>query len=345
MPENNSSVFRKPFLKQEQDLHQFTEAKTNAIFMYFFSRAYESFTSRLTPTGTGDPRMFRRMPEYLFNAGPFVVFDRDLSGQVITPPAGANFHAWLCGATGPIDEYGYPASYIAYSANGQSEQGEPDLSEPKEGDKNRVKLSEGEFVLFRPNRLQVPVGRIILPILRRMTTTIRSIDNVTAKRGLSLFGTPDSVAESAVNDAAGAVESGESIRCLKSVDVGTASIKRLDLFGEAGLPISDLWESFRHFEAMLWETIGENAVAFEKKERLNIPEVESNNERIAHGIYGVARAEMEFALAQCREKWGVDWRLPEPEPIPDPAPDQDPEPDPNPDPNKTDDGTEGGNNE
>ena len=341
MPDNDSSVFRKPFLKQEAILKQYSHARTNAIFMYFFSRAYESFTSRLTPVGTGDPRMFRRMPEYLFNVGPFAVFDRDLSGQVIEPPEGPNFHAWLVGGVGGIDEYGYPTSYVAYSANGQNEQGEPDLTEPKEGDKNRVKLSDGEFVLFRPNRLQIPVGRIIIPIIRRMTQTIRSIDNVTGKRGLSLFGTPDSIAESAVNTAATSVEAGDSIKCLKSVDVGTAQIKRLDLFGEAGLPLSDLWESYRHFESLLWETIGENVVSFEKKERLNVPEVESNNERIAHGIYGVARAEMEASLELCRQKWGVDWHLPEPEPETAPAPG----PDQTEDPEKTDEGTEGGNEE
>ena len=140
---NESSVFRKPFIKQSEFLNQFTEAHTNAVFMHFFARAYESFMARLTPVGNGDPRMFRRMPEYLFNVGSFVVFERDLTGQVINPPEGKQFHAWLCGQTGPIDEYGYPTSYIAYSANGQSEQGEPDLSEPTDGDKDRVKLSDG----------------------------------------------------------------------------------------------------------------------------------------------------------------------------------------------------------
>lgn len=341
MPENTASVFRKPFLKQEADLQQFTEARSNAIFLYFYARTYESFTSRLTPVGTGNPRMFRIMPEYLFNVGNFGIFEREFPDQVLTPPAGANFHAWLCGGVGPIDEYGDATGYIAYSANGLTEYGEPDLSPVKDGETKRAYVDAGDIVLFRANRLQLPVGRIILPIIRRMAQTIRSIDNVTGKRGLSLFGTPDGIAESAVNDAAKAVENGDAIKCLKSVDVGTAQIKRLDLFGEAGLPLADLWESYRHFETLLWETIGENVVSFEKKERLNIPEVESNDERIAHGIFGVARAEMERSLALCREKWGVDWHLPEPEKVPDPEPD----PDRTEDTDKTDEGTEGGTEE
>ena len=67
----------------------------------------------------------------------------------------------------------------------------------------------------------------------------------------------------------------------------------------------------------MWETAGENSVEFEKKERLVTGEVEANDERRENSIFGVCRQNMVEQLAVCREKWGVDWRLPEPEPKPD----------------------------
>ena len=297
------SVFSKPFEEQEKYLHRYKKAKDNAIFLHFFARCYESLCARLTPDGNGDAQMFRRMPEYFFNTGPFGVFyKRD------------KWHAWRCGGIDGINEYGYPEAYFMVSANGKVESGKEIVPDGKD----ILRLSADEVVIFRPNRLNVPIYTIVAPILFRMTRTIRTIDNVTGKRGLSLYATPDSTAKSVIDEADEAVEDGVSMLAMKNPDLGTSSVRNISLFGETGaLTLSDLWESFRHYESMLWETAGENNVAFEKKERLNIPEVESNNERIEHGIFGVARAEMERGLALCREKWadkGVDWHLPEPEP-------------------------------
>lgn len=327
------SVFTKPFEDEEARVRCFKSAKDNAIYLHFLSRAYESLVSRLTPTGTGDPRMFRRMPEYFFWKGPFGVFER--GGTEDAP----DLHAWLIGGIGGIDEYGYDLSYIAYSANGAKQA----LKQPVlPDDPDRVEKKADDIVIFRPNRLNVPIFTIIEPLLVRMTKTVRAIDNVTGKRGISVFSTPDSVAVKALRDIDVAVEEGRSILPVKSPDAGTSQIKNVSMFGDAALTIGELWESFRHFEGFLWETTGENTVSFEKKERLNIPEVESNDERIAHGIFGVAYAEMKRGLDLVNARWGKDWKLPEP-PKP-PKPTEDPEEDPN-EPGKDDETKEGGNDE
>lgn len=305
------SVFSKPFEEQEAHLNRYKRAKDNAVFLHFFARCYESVCSRLTPEGNGNTEMFRRMPEYFFNVGPFGVFERD-----------GEFHAWKCGGIDGINEYGYPTGYFMVSANGKVDAGRPIVPDGKDV----IRLDAGDVVIFRPNRLNVPIFSIVAPILYRMSRTIRAIDNVTGKRGLSLYATPDSTAKSVIDKADEAVEDGVSMLALKNPDLGTSSVRSIPLFGETGaLTLSDLWESLRHYEATLWETVGENTVAFEKKERLNIPEVESNNERIANGIFGVARSEMEKGLAICRERWadrGVDWHLPE---IKTEMPDEEPE--------------------
>lgn len=310
------SVFTKPFEDNEKIVKAISAQKDADLFLHFLSRAYNSFVTRLTPTGDGDGRMFRRMPEYLFNNGMFGVFERD-----------GTLHAWLCGGVGGIDEYGYNTSYILYSANGKNEDGSPVTSVGNKTE-DRIELSAGDVVLFRANRMNYPIFRIVYPIIVRMMKTVRSIDNVTGKRGLSLFGTIDAKAKDALNDIEAQVENGTAIHAVKSPDVSSQIIRPVDLFGGAGgLSISDLWESERHFESILWETIGENTTAFEKKERLNIPEVEVNDERISHGIFGVARQEMQDSIDKVNAKWGVNWKLPEPEPIvtPDPEPEPDKE--------------------
>lgn len=317
------SVFTKPFEENEKRLRRFKRMRDDAVYLHFFARCYESFLSRLTPEGTGNSNMFRRMPEYFFNLGMFGVFKQD----------GA-LHAWPCGGVGDIDEYGYPTSVLLYSANGKNAAGDPILTDPTPEEKDRVALASGDVVIFRPNRLGVPVFPIVFPILERMTRTVRAIDNITGKRGLSLFGVPDSVAKKVIDDVDAAIEEGKSMLAIRSPDAGTAAVRQISLFGDSGgLDLASLWESLRHYEAFLWETVGENTVAFEKKERLNIPEVESNDERIAHGIFGVARLEMEKGIELCREKWpedAADWHLPAPEPV-----EEDPDPDDT-DPNETD---------
>jgi len=326
MSENIASVFRRPYVEQAKKLKHVQDLKDQAVFFHFFARAYESFIARMTPTGTGDPRMFRRMPEYFFNNGEFAVFERD-----------GDLHAWLCAGIGPVDEYGYSQQYIAYSANGLNQQGEPILTEPKtdKDKKNRVLLDPGDMVLFRPNRLCVPIWTILEPIIYRMSRTIRAIDNVTGKRGISLFSCADATAKAMIDDITKAIENGDSVKCITAPDAGTAQARVLDLFKDAGVPLSDLWETFRQYETFLCETNGENVVSFEKKERLIVSEVEANNERIANGIFGVCREEMERGLALVNEKWKKDWKLPEPpkDPEPDPDPDQNKEPDTDPDPN------------
>lgn len=317
------SVFTKPFEEQEKRINLYLKAKDRAIYLHFFERAYESFVSRLTPTGTGNPRMFMRMPEYLFNNGSFGVFERD-----------GELHAWLCGGVGGIDEYGYPNRYILYSANGQNYAGTPVDPKEKIDTKDRVVLDPGDVVIFRANRLACPIFDIVDPILQRMTKTVRAVDNVTGKKGFTGFATPDATAKKAIDEIKTAVEDGESILAIKSPDIGTSVIRNVSMFDGVDLSIADLWESFRHFEGMLWETVGENTVSFEKKERLNVPEVESNDERIAHGIFGIAFDEMQKGIDAVNAKWGKDWKLPEPEPVdeeaaPDDKPDEpgtDPEP-------------------
>ena len=308
------SVFTKPFEEIEKRINLLIKAEDRSVYLHFFERAYESFVSRLTPTGSGNSRMFMRMPEFLFNNGMFGVFERD-----------GELHAWLCGGIGGIDEYGYPNKYILYSANGQNESGTPIDPKAKIDTKNRIVLDPGDVVIFRANRRSTPIFEIVDPIIQRMTKTVRAVDNITGKKGLTSFSTPDAAAKNAIEQIKTAVNDGESIVAIKSPDIGTSVIRNVSLFDGVDLSISDLWESFRHFEGMLWETVGENTVSFEKKERLVVSEVESNDERIAHGIFGIAFDEMQKGIDAVNEKWGKDWKLPEPEPVvEEPAPNGDP---------------------
>lgn len=313
------SIFTKPYEEFEKRVARFSEANDRALYLHFFERAFESFVSRLTPTGEGNARMFMRMPEFLFWNGTFGVFKRD-----------GELHAWRCGGIGGIDEYGFPNRYILYSANGENYSGKPTDPKEKIDNKDRVALDPGNVVIFRANRLACPIFEIIDPIILRMMQTVRTVDHITGKKGFTGFSTPDATAKKAINEIAQAIEEGKSILAIKSPDIGTSIIKNISMFDGVDLSIADLWESFRHFEGMLWETIGENTVSFEKKERLNVPEVESNDERIEHGIFGIARAEMKKGLEAVKEKFGDKLVLPEPEPDEEPpAPDPDPDPEPN----------------
>ena len=323
------SVFTKPFDEYAKKIECFKRVKDNDLFLHFFSRAYESFVSRLTPTGDGDLRMFRRMPEYFFFDGAFGVFE-----------GSDGLHAWRVAGIDGIDEYGYPLGYILYSANGKNAMKEPlDTKKPPKGS---VVMKPDDVVIFRANRGEFPIYNIIAPILERMTKTVRAVDHITGKRGLTAFSAVDARAKKAINEIDSAIEDGESIKAITSPDLSTSAIKTVDLFGSATLPIADLWESFRHFEGFLWETIGENTVSFEKKERLVVSEVESNDERIAHGIFGVAFEEMKAGIEKVNERWGTKWKLPEPEKAPDPETDPDPNNEPD---DKTDDDKKGGEEE
>lgn len=325
------SVFTKPFDEYAHKVKCFSRTKDNDLFVHFFARAFESFVSRLTPTGDGNdnPRMFRRMPEYLFFDGAFGVFK-----------GSEGLHAWRVAGINGIDEYGYPLGYILYSANGKNVMKDPAF-DPKNPPKGSVVMKPDEVVIFRANREELPIFDIISPVLQRMTKTVRAVDHITGKRGISVFSAVDARAKKAINEINAAIEDGEAIKAVTSPDLSTAAIRNVDLFGSATLPIADLWESFRHFEGFLWETIGENTVSFEKKERLVVSEVESNNERIAHGIFGVAFEEMKKSIDEVNEKFGANWKLPEPEPVTPDEPET-PEEDP---PEKTDEEEKGGTEE
>lgn len=297
------SVFNKPFENLAKSVKIKTKWKDDALFWHFMARVFESWTSRLTPIGDGDPRMFRRMPEYYFVEGWFGVFKRDPGP----------FHAWECGGAGGIDEYGFPLSYILNSANGKVIEGQP-TPPPTE----RVVLPPDEVVIFRANHIGLAPIQIITPIIERLVRSIRTIDNITRKRGTSFFYTPDARAKAALDEVLNKLtdDSCDLALAFQSPDLD-GLIKELSLFTDAGPALSDLWESARQFASEMWETAGENSVEFEKKERLVTGEVEANDERRENSIFGVCRQNMVEQLAVCREKWGVDWRLPEPEPKPD----------------------------
>lgn len=303
------SVFSKPYEELAKKVKVQTRFKDNALYWHFMARVFESWCSRMKVEGDADPRMLRRMPEYQFCLGSFGMFNRD------------GLHAWELGGTGGIDEYGFPLSYILNSANGKVVEGEP-VPPPSE----RVVLPPEEVVVFRANHIGLSPIQIISPIIDRLVQSIRTIDNVTKKRGTSLFYTPDSPAKAALDTVLSKLGEPDCDLALsfKLPDLD-GIIKELSLFGDSGPALADLWESSRQFASEMWETVGENSVSFEKKERLIVPEVEANDGRRINSIFGVAYAEMKAGLELANKKFGSNLHMVEPEPKPEPEPVPDPE--------------------
>lgn len=279
------SVFRDIINKSRSTIKAQTDAIDMSVISTVYSRFIERWLSKVRISGADDPYLALTLPRVLLTEGKVGVFIDDDGALTAFPFS----------RIGAPNKYGY-ATDMELSPLGVG------------GVRFR---NESEVITIRANNDEIAPLTIVAPLLERMAYTMRCIDLVTAKKGVSIFATPSAIEENTLNELSKKIYSLAPFVGVRRNAV--SSIEKLPLFEgtTSSLGISELWESYRAIEAEIHEMSGESTITFEKKERLITTEVDHNEERITHDIFGIYLDNLKRGIEEVNERFGTSWSVAE----------------------------------
>lgn len=279
------SVFRDIINKSRSSIKAQTDAIDMSVIYTVYSRFLERWFSKVRIDGVEDPYLAITLPRVLLTEGKVGIFIDD--DNTVT--------AFPFTRIGAPNKYGYATDV--------------ELTPLGVGGVRFRKASE--IVTIRANNDEIAPLTIVAPLLERMAYTLRCIDLVTAKKGVSIFATPSAIEENTLNELSKKIYSLAPFVGVRKNAV--SAIEKLPLFEgtTSSLGISELWESYRAIEAEVHEMSGESTIAFEKKERLITAEADHNEERITHDLFGIYLDNLKRGIEEVNERFGTVWKVAE----------------------------------
>lgn len=164
-------------------------------------------------------------------------------------------------------------------------------------------LSQDEFVYMRANPSTVPLAVMCFELIARMSDTLRTMDV-----GLKNMKRPYIM----VCDER---QKRTYVNMIKQIDDNEPLIigqpnygldkSRIELMPTNPDPkLAELWSTYRNYENMLYNVLGIESPGAEKKERLLVDEVNSNN-MVTEMSAEVSLKELRAACEQINERWGL----------------------------------------
>lgn len=252
--------------------------RENAIlFEELFNRFSNIAVSRLNWTGLPESVNERFLNQTLYLFGRCAFFDDPEFGYLTLP----------CTMAGGFNMYYNPVSVNAYSFN-----------------YNKM-LSPGEFVYIRANPSAVPLAFSVFEYTRRMSDVLRSIDVLTKKMKHPYWIMCDEKERLTYQNIIKKIVDNEvMVLGSKGFDIrgGMEQIKVIDTASKAEL--QTLWDSYKQLESILYTALGIESVPHEKRERLLVDEVNSNN-MVTEMNVEVMVKELKEACRQINKKYGL----------------------------------------
>lgn len=253
------------------------------LYNYFFDRALEVFKWENLP-----PEIKPEYIEYaLFNFGQ-CVFGKRKGGNATGLPDkyinADNYIALPCNGSYYYNFYGQPVKWRAYGIGYNQPYGVLDS------------------VLIRNTYTRTPSITMIGEYVNRMVDCLLACDvNInTAKTPFAVYGDKSSVAtiQSFVNSK----KRNDFALIVDKDALGSKKLERIDL--DVEYKADKFWAMFNNYKSLIFEMLGINTLAVEKKERLITDEANANNEAIDFNI-GAMLKQRQDACKAINEMFGL----------------------------------------
>lgn len=196
-----------------------------------------------------------------------------------------SYLALPCNMSGQYNIYYNPTAVNAYSFN-----------------YNR-QLNDGEFVFIRNNPTCTPTAFPVFEYTRRMADILRTIDVLTKKlKQPYMFQCEEKQRMTYLNLIKNISDNELLILGTKNFGIDKDQINLIDLKFDPHL--DELWDTYRNLENHLYTAMGIESVGQEKRERLLVDEVNSNNMVTQMSIETNLR-ELQIACEEINKKYGL----------------------------------------
>lgn len=246
------------------------------LFEELFNRFSNIAVTRLDWTGLPKSTNERFLNQTLYLFGNAVFFNDPKFGYLTLP----------CTVAGEYNMYYDPVRVNAYSFN-----------------YNKM-LDDGEFVYIRNNPTATPTAISVFEYTRRMSDVLRTID-VRCKRMKHPFILMCEEKERLTYLNLMKKITDNEVLILGSKDFGLSKSNVELIPTNVDTDLMKLWEVFHSYETLLYTALGIDCVGQEKRERLLVDEVNSNNMVTQMSIETNIK-ELEAACEKINDKWGLD---------------------------------------
>lgn len=253
-----------------------------------------------------------------------------LCGQAALVYKSGNYLTLAAAGGSDVTLYGYPANGYVYGLNGYNEEvryyvpGADESMALRRSAGGAVASTNYNAVMGYDNRDAYPYVNYIIAAARRMADIMRSCDVVAQNLKQPIIITCNELdrrtVEQALNDKSGNVA---SIITSKSIALDSFKVWQT---GANPVILDTLWTHYKRIEAQALSTLGVNCNdQYDKRERLIVDEVNSNNQQIA--MMADKRLEQrQLFCDRVRDAFGLEISVRRREPAPEPGESVDGEP-------------------
>lgn len=232
-----------------------------SLYEIYENTIINSFVWDKLPTQkNGRPLYFTRPEQYLYYRGLMAAFVDD-DGET-----GLMYPAFPCGS---LRDDGFYTEYIMYSFNGKNW---------------RRKFEDIELCENLPN--QLPTRPLVMYYTEKMKEILNTIDVQLIKtRGGDIFEVSNEQQANQVAKLWDKMKNNIPIQTIINNDFKNKLVNKISVYDSRESQILDLWKCFDEVKSELMTHFGLTNTDTEKKERLVVPEVNSNNEITKHGLF------------------------------------------------------------
>lgn len=242
-----------------------------SLFNYYSNIAVTRYDWKNLPESVDE--RFLNTTLYLFGSSAF--FEDEKFGFMTLP----------CTAGGEYNAYYNPTRVNAFSFN---------ISKV---------LTQDQFVYMRANPSTVPLAAMCFELISRMSDTLRTMDVILKNLKRPFIMTCEEKQRKTYINLIKQVEDNEPL-ILGQSNYGLDK-SRIELMPTNFDPkLDELWNTYRNYENMLFSVLGIESAGAEKRERLLVDEVNSNN-MVTEISSEVALKELRAACEQINKRWNL----------------------------------------